>query len=325
MQKIKGNLFAFLGTSIFAVNFVSMKVLVDLLPVRIIIFLRFALASIFLFLILYFIGIDFKISSKKDKYQLILTGFLGTSLYYMFFSYSLKYISPSLTSLLCSLIPLITLLVDSIINKEKLEKSNLLLFIISIFGVYLVIDLRIGTDNYLQILKGIFLMLMALAAWISYTIKAEYLLKKYNTLVMLAYQCLFGSLITLLFTLDSIVSLKNIFAAPEVELIIMNIIFVSFFASALAYYFYNLGIRYLGVTLSSAHMNTMPAITLFASYFFIGSSLSTKKILGVFIVTTATLAAGLKDKFKKKNVKTIFFLIINTLILKIFFFFCFKI
>jgi drug/metabolite transporter (DMT)-like permease len=306
MQKIKGNIFAFLGTSIFAVNFVSMKVLVDLLPVRIIIFLRFALASIFLFLILYFVGIDFKISSKKDKYQLILTGFLGTSLYYMFFSYSLKYISPSLTSLLCSLIPLITLLVDSIINKEKLKKSNLLLFIISIFGVYLVIDLRIGADNYLQILKGTFLMLMALAAWISYTIKAEYLLKKYNTLVILAYQCLFGSLITLLFTLDSIVSLKNIFAAPEVELIIMNIIFVSFFASALAYYFYNLGIRYLGVTLSSAYMNTMPAITLFASYFFIGSSLSTKKILGVFIVTTATLAAGLKDKFKKKNIKNIF-------------------
>lgn len=53
-------------------------------------------------------------------------------------------------------------------------------------------------------------------------------------------------------------------------------------------------------------MNTMPAITLFAAYFFIGSSLSTKKILGVLIVTMATLAAGLKDKFKAKNVKKIF-------------------
>ncbi len=298
MQKIKGNIFAFLGTSIFAVNFVSMKVLVDLLPIRIIIFLRFALASIFLFFILYLNGINFEISSKKDKNQLILTGFLGTSLYYLFFSYSLKYISASLASLLCSLIPLITLFVDSIINKEKLRKSNLFLFIISIFGVYLVVDLKIGADNYLQILKGIFLMLMALAAWICYTIKAEYLLKKYNTLVILAYQCLFGSLITLLFSLDSIFSIKNIFTASEVELILMNIIFVSFFASALAYYFYNLGIRYLGVTISSAYMNTMPAITLFAAYFFIGSTLNFKKLIGVFIVTAATLIAALKDKFE---------------------------
>ncbi len=32
-------------------------------------------------------------------------------------------------------------------------------------------------------------MIMALAAWISYTIKADYLMKKYDTLVMLAYQC----------------------------------------------------------------------------------------------------------------------------------------
>jgi drug/metabolite transporter (DMT)-like permease len=122
-----------------------------------IIFLRFALASMFLFIIIYFQGKDFKISSKKDKFQLILTGFLGTSLYYIFFSNSLKYISAPLSSLLCSLIPLTTLLLDSIINKEKIKKSTFILFIISIFGVYLVVDLKIDANNYLDIIKGLFL------------------------------------------------------------------------------------------------------------------------------------------------------------------------
>ena len=47
------NLCAFVGTSIFAVNVISMKILTDFLPAILIIFMRFSLAGIFLFLLLF--------------------------------------------------------------------------------------------------------------------------------------------------------------------------------------------------------------------------------------------------------------------------------
>jgi len=61
------------------------------------------------------------------------------------------------------------------------------------------------------------------------------------------------------------------------------------------------------ISYTSAYMNTMPAITLFAAYFFIGSTLSFKKILGIFIVTGAILLTASKDTIKVKLSKFNYF------------------
>ncbi len=300
MLKLKGNLFAFLGTSIFALNFISMKVLVGLLPPKIIIVLRFALASLFLFAIFYFQNKEIIIKDRAVQLRLILTGLLGMSLYYLFFTYSLQYISPSLTSLLCSLIPLITLFFDSLFFKKKLEKITFIMFLLSIFGVYLVIDVSLDFTSYLEVLKGVLLMFCALIAWISYTFTTEELMNKYDSILMIAYQCFYGALITALFAFDDLDALFNIFESPNLNLIILNIIFVSVFASALAYLFYNLGIKYIGVTLSSVYMNTMPVITVFAAYFLLDSTLTLKKISGIFIVASAAVATVFKDRLQSR-------------------------
>lgn len=295
MNFIKGNIFAFLGTSIFALNFISMKVLVDILPTNMIIFLRFSMAGVFLFLILLIARKNILIKNKNDFIQLIITGFLGMSLYYIFFANSLKYISASLASLICSMIPIFTLIIDTIINKSRATKTTVLLFIISTFGVYLVIDVNLNSSELTVLLKGIGLMLLALTVWIAYTIKAEYLLQKYNSLLVLAYQCIFGSVISLILVLDKFDLLIKSLNSPQMPLIVLNILFTALIATALGYLFYNLGIKNIGVTISSVYMNTMPAITLFASYFILNSALSLKKIIGVTIVVAAALTVALKE------------------------------
>ena len=288
------NLCAFIGTSIFAVNVISMKILTDFLPAILIIFMRFSLAGIFLFLLLISINKKISINSKSDLFKLFVTALFGISLHYYLLTSSLKYISPALVSLICSLIPLLTLLITNIVNQTKAKKTTIILFTLSIFGVYLVLDIK-GVNDLFATFKGFSLMFLGVIAWIIYTMKVEYLLEKYDAVLVLAYQCIFGSLIIFFFALEDIDLLFDISKSEDFILIAVNIIFVSLIATALGYLLYNLSIKNLGVALPSIYMNTMPIITLIVSYFLLNSNITYRKLTGVIIVIISAVIVTVKE------------------------------
>ena len=288
------NLCAFVGTSIFAVNVISMKILTDFLPAILIIFMRFSLAGIFLFLLLISINKKISINSKSDLFKLFVTALFGISLHYYLLTSSLKYISPALVSLICSLIPLLTLLITNIVNQTKAKKTTIILFTLSIFGVYLVLDIK-GVNDLFATFKGFSLMFLGVIAWIIYTMKVEYLLEKYDAVLVLAYQCIFGSLIIFFFALEDIALLFDISKSEDLILIAVNIIFVSLIATALGYLLYNLSIKNLGVALPSIYMNTMPIITLIVSYFLLNSNITYRKLTGVIIVIISAVIVTVKE------------------------------
>ncbi len=288
------NLCAFMGTSIFAINFISMKILTKFLPTMLIVFLRFGLAGAFLFMILIFKKKSIGINDNSDLLKLFVSALFGMSLYYYYFTSSLKYISPALASLICSIIPILTLLFDSIINKKRAKNITVFLFLLSIFGVYLVIDIN-EISNILSTAKGFLLMLLGVVSWIIYTIKIEYLLEKYDSILVLAYQCIFGSLITAVFAFKDMNDLINVLNSDDFILIIVNILFVSLIATALGYLLYNLSIKNLGVALPSLYMNTMPIITLIASYFLLNSTITYRKLIGIMIVIVSAMIVTVKE------------------------------
>lgn len=288
------NLCAFMGTSIFALNFISMKILTNFLPTMLIVFLRFALAGIFLFIILISKQKKIVINDISDLIKLFISALFGMSLYYYFFTSSLQYISPALASLICSIIPILTLLFDSVINNRKAKKTTIFLFLFSIFGVYLVIDIN-EINNISSIVKGFSLMFFGVISWIIYTMKAEYLLKKYDTVLVLAYQCVFGSLITAIFAVEELSAFENILSSQAFILITSNLLFVSLIATALGYLLYNLSLKKLGVTLPSLYMNTMPIITLVASYFLLNSTITYRKLFGIVIVIISAMLVTVKE------------------------------
>ena len=288
------NLCAFMGTSIFALNFISMKILTKFLPTMLIVFLRFGLAGIFLFLFLIIKKKNVLVNNKPDLLKLFISALFGMSLYYYFFTSSLQYISPALASLICSIIPILTLLFDCIINKTKAKKITVFLFLLSIFGVYLVIDVK-GVSNIFSTAKGFSLMILGVVSWIIYTIKVEYLLEKYDSILVLAYQCIFGSLIIGVFAFEDITILKNIPSSQDFILITTNILFVSLIATVAGYLLYNLSIKNLGVTKPSLYMNTMPIITLIASYFLLNSTITYRKVIGIMIVIISAMIVTVKE------------------------------
>lgn len=288
------NLCAFMGTSIFALNFISMKILTEFLPTMLIVFLRFGLAGIFLLIFLMIKKRNIVIQNKSDLLKLFISALFGMSLYYYFFTSSLQYISAALASLICSIIPILTLFFDSIINKKKTKGITIFLFLLSIFGVYLVIDVN-EISSIFSTIKGFLLMLLGVISWIIYTMKAEYLLEKYDSILVLAYQCIFGSLVTAFFALKELSVLKTALSSKDFILITANILFVSLIATALGYLLYNLSIKNLGVTLPSLYMNTMPIITLIASYFLLNSTITYRKSIGIVIVIISAMIVTIKE------------------------------
>jgi drug/metabolite transporter (DMT)-like permease len=234
------------------------------------------------------------INNKSDLFKLFVTALFGISLHYYLLTSSLQYISAALVSLICSLIPLLTLLINSIVNQTKAKKTTVILFSLSIFGVYLVVDIK-GVNDLSATFKGFSLMFLGVIAWIIYTMKVEYLLKKYDAVLVLAYQCIFGSLIISFFALEDMSLLIDISSSEDFILIAANIIFVSLIATAVGYLLYNLSIKNLGVTVPSLYMNLMPIITLVVSYFLLNSNITYRKLTGVMIVIISAVIVTVKE------------------------------
>lgn len=299
-----GNIAVIASIFIFGINFVSMKFLLDYLPPSILSFLRFAIASIFLFLVNKIIETKTKKQqevNQEDKKAVMITGFLGVAIYYFFQGLALVRISASLAALICAMIPIFTLLTNSIINKRKLELFIIINFIVAILGVLLVLDFRLTDIDYSEILGSI-LMLMAVFSWIAYTMKTYGLQKKYHSVFLLYKQTLYGTLLLSLAAIFDIGKLVNPLQQKDIILpLIANLLFVGIVCSALGYLFYIFGMNKLGLDIASLYMNLIPAVTAIASYLILNESMTAKKIVGIIIVVASLYAVGLRDWLRSKR------------------------
>ena len=294
-----GNLLVGLGVFIFGINFVSMKYLLGYVPPFPLIFLRFAIASIFFWGI-----IKFKIVknqgnnfiAREDKREVIITGFLGVAIFYFFNSLGLTYIDASLGALICALIPIFTLLTNVIMYKKKCDVFVVGSFVFATFGVWLVLDMKAGQDFDVNQIIGITLMLLAVFSWIAYTIKTFRLQQKYNSLFLLYRQTAWATLLLFFVALPDFSKAVTLLETPEaVPAVIANLLFVGIVCSALGYLFYMLGMEKTGVEVASLYMNLIPAITTVVSYFVLGEAMSVKKVVGIGIVLISLYAVGMKD------------------------------
>lgn len=299
-EKKFGNLLVGLSIFVFGINFVSMKFLVEHLPPFTLIFLRFAIASIFLWLI---VGIKRTKNKEKlqiekeDKGAVIVTGFLGIAVYYSFNALALTYISASLSSLICAMIPIFTLLANVLIYKKKFKAFEIINFIIATFGVILVLDIRPGNEfNFSQII-GIVYMLLAIFSWIAYTIKTYELQTKYDSIYLLYKQTMAATVFLLILAfIDGAKIIKLINQTHLWPALIGNLMFVGIVSSALGYLLYIQRMKIIGVEIASLYMNLIPAITAIVSYIFLKEDMNGKKVFGIIIVIVSLYAIALKDK-----------------------------
>jgi drug/metabolite transporter (DMT)-like permease len=272
------------------INFSVIKfALVDFHPLGFTV-IRFALAALFLFIVMLVNRESFAID-RCDRMKVVRLGFIGITLYNLFFMYGLKYTTAANSAMLISISPLFGVLIQAVSGKERLNVRISTGLALSSFGVFLIIRSHQGEFSFSSAgIAGDLLTLCATLSWAFYTIFAKPLLEKYSAITVTAHSMFAGTLLLLPLGLPGMFSQPwSAISGPSWS----ALAFAAFIAGGVAYVFWYQGVKELGVTRTMVYHYLMPfAAVLFAAVV-LGEKITLLQIiggsavlLGVYLVQT---------------------------------------
>lgn len=274
-------------------SFLSIKITVAAIPVMTQALLRHMIAFAALVVLIRFIEPNARLD-RKDVPMFIAAGLLGITLYFFLENSGMKRISASEASLIIGIVPIFTIIADSIVFKEKITVRKAICVALSFAGVCFIVGFGVlgGADE----LMGYMLMLGAAASWVVYTLVTKSLFSKYSELAIVYYQTLFGTITLIPFALIE----KTNWAAIDM-VVSVNLVFLGVFCSAIATYFYVLGMDAVGISTSSLMMNLVPVVAVTASYFILGEKTSWAQIFGGILVILAVYISTADGRHEAVN------------------------
>lgn len=291
-----GNLMTLITMLIWGTTYISTKILLRNLEPMEILFYRFTIA----YFILILIYPKFKKFHKfKEELLFICAGITGVTLYYLVENVALKYTLASNVGLFSAMAPILTAILSNFfMEHEKFSKNLVYGFIISIFGVFLVIF----NGNFILKLNpfGDFLAILAAFIWAVYSIILKKINNKYDynyiyiTRKIFFYGVLF--MIPLLLSFKVNLTLSKL-AVPSV---LFNILFLSLIASALCFVMWNIGVTFIGTIKASNYIYVVPLVTTITSIIILKESITSIVILGAILILLGLYISqnGLKNPFK---------------------------
>lgn len=308
MSKFTAHILLFLSSFLWGVNFISMKYLAGVTPPFSMLFIRFVIASLFLWSLLIYkrkkkTGL-LKLQ-RADYKMMFITGFIGMAIYFYFQMFAFNYLTANTAALLCALIPIFSLIGEMVVHKKKCHPLVYIFCLTSLLGVYLVLNMNMSELIGSGLIKGILLMVGSLTSWVIYTLITGDLQNKYGSLSALTFQSTVGALI---FATTAPIDMKegfmNIMGHPSTGIIIFNLFFLGICSSALAYLCYIEGMKQVGLQLASLYMNIIPIITAMASFIVFKENLTLLQISGIGIVVISIILINkVEEKQSKKTLK----------------------
>lgn len=258
--------------------------------------LRLILSSI---MILSFGLISRKIQKihKEDYKWIVLLAFFEPFLYFIGETGGMFYVSSTLGAVIISTIPMFCPIAEYIFFKEKVKANIYIGIFLSIIGVC-VISM---SNNILEgnSFKGIALLVLAIFSGVGQTLMIRKISARYNALTIVAMQNSIGTLLFLpiffIFEFDKFITIT-----PTRE-VIEALIYLSFFASTLAFILYTYSIGKLGISKSVVFCNVIPVFTAIFAYFILGEEITLTKFIGIGIVIFGLFLS--QKKFKRKSLK----------------------
>ena len=245
--------------------------------------IRISIAAIVLGIIGFITGRIQKVQFKDLKY-FVLAAFAEPFIYFLCEAKALDSgVSPTVTSVMISLIPLLTPVFAYIVLREKVTFTNLIGIIISIAGVLMII-LEKGGEISVSLI-GFVLLFIAILASISYTLILRKIPEKYNTLTIVFYNfcislCFFipTSLITEWGEISALQYNNETLEA------FYAIIALALSASCVAFLFFSFGVRIIGPNRANVFNNIPPGVTAILSIFVLNEMMPLIKWIGLVIV-----------------------------------------
>ncbi|GAB1432422.1 DMT family transporter [Spirochaetota bacterium] len=269
--KKKAVIFATITAFIWGLSFLSIKVAVAVIPPVSLGFIRFVIASLILALV-------FIIKRKKPELALkdlplmAGSGFIGVSLYFMGENNGVLLLSASEASIIVGSIPVLAMIAERIFVKSSISRAQYAGAALSVLGVSLLVieSLRLSPSP-----KGYFYMAVAAISWVAYAFMTKPLTAKYKAMDITFWHSLFGAMGFLPFIFG-----EKLKPAGIDLVVILNVLYLGIFCSALGYLFYITSVEALGPGVSSVFINLIPVVSVIASMLVLDEKLSSIQLFG---------------------------------------------
>ena len=289
-----GSISMFICAFIWGISFVSIKVVVSVIEPMTLGFLRFALASILLFVIVSIKKQNLKIN-REDYFLIFIAGSIGITAYFYFEIYGVRMTTASVASLIIATIPVISALAESFVYKTKISSGKWRSLILSIFGVLLIVGFNYNELVTSGFLKGYLMMFAATFTAVAYSLSTKPLFKRYDYLTIVFYQTIIGAV----FFIPFMIFEDNNWLMVNLT-IILNIVFLGVFASAIGFYLYLVGLKHLGISNSAIFLNIIPIVSVIVSIIFLDEQITHLQFIGGLLVISSVYLVNKQTKLSKK-------------------------
>lgn len=296
-KKTLGHIAAFITIMIWGTTFISTKILLEVFTPIEILFIRFLLGYIILWII-YPKRLSFQ-SFQQEKY-FILAGLSGITLYYLFENIALTYTRASNVGVIISVAPFFTVIFACLFLQQKRPQFHFFLgFIIAMIGISIISF----TQSSIQINPlGDILAIIAAIIWAGYsTITKKISQFNLNTIQTTRRTFFYGLIfmIPVLLTMDFQVNLSQFNNLT----IIANLIFLGVGASALCFVTWNTAVKILGSVKTSVYIYIVPVITAIISTLILKESMTWITITGIILTL---IGLFLSEQHYKKTEDSIY-------------------
>ncbi len=295
-QTLRGHLVALFTIILWSTTYVSTKVLLtDFNPVEIL-YIRFIIGLISLYLVY---PRRLKFTGVKRELMMAGSGLCGITLYYLLENIALTYTLVCNVGIIISVAPFLTALVTHLFVKgeEKLHMNFFIGFLAAMAGICMI---SFSGSSKLQINPfGDILAFLAALIWAFYSV----LFRKvtsfgYHTILATRRVFLYGVIFmlpTLLF-MDFTPNVKKLIEPVNM----FNFLFLGFGASAICFVSWNLAVKILGAVKTSVYIYVGPAITIMTSVIVLHEGLTLLACIGSVLTLAGLLIS--EGKFNRKTI-----------------------
>jgi drug/metabolite transporter (DMT)-like permease len=236
--------------------------------------------------------------NRSDLKLFMLSALFNPFLYFLGENYGLNYSSPTVTAVIIATIPVFTPIVAFLVYREKLSMLNIFGLVVSFFGVLFML---LGKDFSLNVSPiGLSWLSLAVLTAVFYSVLLKKLAVKYDPFLIVAYQNLFGAIYFL--PLFFIFDFKHFITVEPTSELITSLLLLSLFASSLAFVFFTISSREIGISKTNLFTNLIPVFTAIFSFFILGELFEMQKVLGMLVVITGVLMSQMTKNNKLVNI-----------------------
>lgn len=276
---MKGLIYGFLSSFVWALSFAFMKKLDGVYSAYEIVFYRYFFAAI-IFMFITFMAKEKLFPNKKDLGNVLVSSLFGITLFSLLSIVSMNWLSTSILGMLNGTIPAITLLIEKFWYKKRLTNNMKVSLLLSLSGIILM-SIPLGFGEII----GYALALLALFLWVIYSFMISNLTNSYSDIQLMGFQNFYGSIVLLPFVF--IYYGKSSFIKLLEFEVLAVMLFLSIVITALGYLLYLKGNKLIGVAKMSLLLNLIPVFSLLAGYFMYQEEISGQKIIGLILVISS--------------------------------------